>query len=106
MGTAVFTVMEIIGTVAFAISGSLIAARYELDLFGVVLVGCVTAVCGGMLRDILLGQLPPAVFSAVRLIVFVIVKDTNIAFANHCLIAFYAICFLHFYVLFWVNVFY
>ena len=63
MGTAVFTVMEIIGTVAFAISGSLIAARYELDLFGVVLVGCVTAVCGGMLRDILLGQLPPAVFS-------------------------------------------
>ena len=63
MGTAVFTVMEIIGTVAFAISGSLIAARYELDLFGVVLVGCVTAVCGGMLRDILFGQVPPAVFS-------------------------------------------
>ena len=63
MGITVFTVMEIIGTVAFAISGSLIAARYGLDLFGVVLVGCVTAVCGGMLRDILLGQLPPAVFS-------------------------------------------
>ena len=63
MGSAVITVMEIIGTVAFAISGSIIAARYGLDLFGVVLVGCVTAVCGGMLRDILLGMFPPAIFS-------------------------------------------
>lgn len=63
MGITVFTVIEIIGTVAFAISGSIIAARYELDLFGVVLVGCVTAIFGGILRDILLCQLPPAVFS-------------------------------------------
>ena len=63
MGDMVITVMEIIGTVAFALSGSIIAARYSLDLFGVILVGCVTAVCGGMLRDIILGQLPPAVFS-------------------------------------------
>lgn len=63
MGDMVITVMEIIGTVAFALSGSIIAARYSLDLFGVILVGCVTAVCGGMLRDIMLGQLPPAVFS-------------------------------------------
>ena len=63
MGDMVITVMEIIGTVAFALSGSIIAARYSLDLFGVILVGCVTAVCGGMLRDIILGELPPAVFS-------------------------------------------
>ena len=63
MGDMVITVMEIIGTVAFALSGSIIAARYSLDLFGVILVGCVTAVCGGMLRDIILGQLPPAVVS-------------------------------------------
>ncbi len=63
MGDMVITVMEIIGTVAFALSGSIIAARYSLDLFGVILVGCVTAVCGGMLRDVILGELPPAVFS-------------------------------------------
>ena len=63
MGITVITVMEIIGTVAFAISGSIIAARYGLDLFGVVLVGCVTAVCGGILRDIILGRFPPAIFS-------------------------------------------
>ena len=63
MGDMVITFMEIIGTVAFAISGAMIAARYSLDLFGVILVGCVTAVCGGMLRDVLLGIFPPAVFS-------------------------------------------
>ena len=63
MEAAIITVMEIIGTVAFAVSGSIIAARYELDLFGVMLVGCVTAVCGGMLRDIILGLFPPAVFT-------------------------------------------
>lgn len=62
MGFTVITVLEIIGTVAFAISGAMIAARYSLDLFGVILVGCVTAVCGGILRDVLLAQLPPAVF--------------------------------------------
>ena len=63
MGITVIAVLEIIGTVAFAISGSIIAARYGLDFFGVVLVGCVTAVCGGMLRDIILGRFPPSIFS-------------------------------------------
>ncbi|MBR4910430.1 MAG: trimeric intracellular cation channel family protein [Clostridia bacterium] len=63
MESMIITVMEIIGTVAFAISGSIIAARYGLDLFGVVLVGCVTAVCGGMIRDVMLGSFPPMIFS-------------------------------------------
>ena len=63
MGGMVITVTEMIGTVAFAISGSIIASKYGLDLFGVVLVGCVTAVCGGILRDTLLGRFPPAIFS-------------------------------------------
>ena len=64
MSNIVITVMEIVGTVSFAMSGSIIAARYGLDLFGVVLVGCVTAVCGGILRDVFLGRLPPAIFSS------------------------------------------
>ena len=90
MGDMVITVMEIIGTVAFALSGSIIAARYSLDLFGVILVGCVTAVCGGMLRDIILGQLPPAVFSnkallavaaATSLLVFIVFYFNSKSFA-------------------------
>jgi len=63
--TTILFVMELIGTIAFAISGALIAARRGLDLFGVVLVGCITSVGGGMLRDLFLGKIPPGIFSNV-----------------------------------------
>ena len=55
--------MEWIGTIAFAVSGALIAVSNSLDLFGVIFLGCITAVGGGILRDILLEQCPPAIFS-------------------------------------------
>ena len=77
MGETVIKIMETIGTVSFAISGSIIAARYGLDLFGVVLVGCVTAVCGGILRDVFLGQFPPAIFS--NIILLAVAAITSIA---------------------------
>ena len=57
------TVMEWIGTIAFAVSGSLVAISCGLDLFGVLTVGCITATGGGMLRDIILGNIPPLIFS-------------------------------------------
>lgn len=59
----IIIVTELIGAVAFSISGSLIAVRRSLDLFGVVLVGCITSVGGGILRDVFLGRFPPAIFS-------------------------------------------
>ena len=49
--TTIISIMEIVGTVGFAISGSLIAVKCDLDLFGVTLVGCITAVGGGIMRD-------------------------------------------------------
>lgn len=55
-------ITEWIGTVSFAISGSLVAIAHGLDLFGVLIVGCVTAVGGGITRDILMGNLPPRIF--------------------------------------------
>lgn len=54
--------LELVGTVAFAVSGALVAISCALDMFGVVIVGCVTAVGGGMIRDILIGKIPPAIF--------------------------------------------
>lgn len=57
-----FFAAEIIGTVAFSVAGTLVAIRHELDIFGTVVVGGVTAVGGGCLRDILLGNLPPTMF--------------------------------------------
>ena len=74
--TTIIYIMELIGTIAFAISGALIAVRRSLDLFGVVLVGCITSVGGGIMRDLFLGKLPPNIFSNV--IVLIIAAITAI----------------------------
>lgn len=55
--------LEIIGTISFAVSGAFVAIRSKLDIFGVLFIGCITAIGGGMLRDLLIGVTPPAVFS-------------------------------------------
>ena len=57
-----FFVTEIIGTIAFAISGAMTAIERKLDLFGVLFLGATTAIGGGIVRDILLGQIPPKAF--------------------------------------------
>lgn len=62
IGDYIFLITEWIGTVSFAISGSLVAIAHGLDLFGVLIVGCVTAVGGGITRDILMGNIPPRIF--------------------------------------------
>ncbi|MGN8647144.1 trimeric intracellular cation channel family protein [Gracilibacillus sp. HCP3S3_G5_1] len=48
-----------IGTIAFAISGSLIAIKKNLDIFGVILLGLTTALAGGVIRDLMIGNIPP-----------------------------------------------
>ena len=52
----------IIGTIAFAISGSLIGIEKRLDLFGIIFLAITTAVGGGIFRDIIIGSIPPAAF--------------------------------------------
>ena len=54
--------VEIIGTVAFASSGAMVAVRKKLDLFGIIVLGVITAVGGGMLRDLMIGNIPPNMF--------------------------------------------
>lgn len=51
--------LDLIGIVAFAMSGSLMGVRKRFDLFGVLVLGCVTAVGGGAIRDTMTGQTPP-----------------------------------------------
>jgi uncharacterized membrane protein YeiH len=53
-----YFVVDILGTVAFAISGVLVAMEKKLDLFGVFIIAFVTAVGGGTLRDLLIGNTP------------------------------------------------
>jgi uncharacterized membrane protein YeiH len=51
--------LDLIGTVAFAASGALAGVRRGMDLFGILVLAMVTAIGGGTLRDLLLGDLPP-----------------------------------------------
>lgn len=50
--------LDLIGTFAFAISGALVASKKDFDLFGVIIIAFVTAVGGGMLRDVLINAHP------------------------------------------------
>ena len=58
----VFQIMELVGTVAFAISGVIAGVRHHMDVFGTTVLGLVTAVGGGIVRDMMIGRLPPTVF--------------------------------------------
>jgi len=55
--------LDLIGTFAFAISGALAGVYKKMDLYGVIVLGMVTAVGGGTLRDLLIGRIPPFIFS-------------------------------------------
>lgn len=51
-------VIDILGTISFAISGAFLAMEKKLDPFGVLVISFVTAIGGGTLRDTLIGNLP------------------------------------------------
>lgn len=66
-------IMELLGTVSFAVSGALVAISCKLDLFGVLTVGTITAVGGGIIRDVLIGQIPPTVFTKPEILLLAII---------------------------------
>src|SRR5204862_118541 len=59
MQHTLFIVVDLLGTVAFAVSGAAAAKERRLDLFGVYAVAYMTACGGGIVRDLCLGALPP-----------------------------------------------
>lgn len=63
MSDTLLLVFEILGTIAFAASGAMTGLSKKMDIFGVVTLGIVTSVGGGVIRDLVLGNTPPATFS-------------------------------------------
>ena len=62
--------LDLVGTFAFALNGALTALRVaRLDIVGVVTLGMITALGGGIIRDVMLGSLPPATFRDWRYLV-------------------------------------
>ena len=60
--------LDLIGVFAFALSGGLVAVRKRLDLFGVLVLAGATGLGGGVLRDLLIGFIPPIGISDWRLV--------------------------------------
>jgi uncharacterized membrane protein YeiH len=59
-GHVLFTVLDLAGTVAFALSGAVAARERGLDWFGVLVLAFTVACGGGVLRDLCIGAIPPA----------------------------------------------
>src|SRR6185369_8728159 len=56
-------VLDLVGTFVFALSGGVAAVKEHLDLFGVLVLSFAAASAGGIMRDLLIGAVPPAAIS-------------------------------------------
>lgn len=72
----IYFIVEIIGTVAFATSGAMVAINKRVDIFGVLVLSSITALGGGAIRDILIGALPPRMFSDYRYVMVAVIVST------------------------------
>lgn len=61
--------LDLVGVFVFALTGGLIAVKKEFDLFGVLFLAMASALGGGVVRDVLIGDLPPVGISDWRLLV-------------------------------------
>jgi len=58
----VLSLFEIVGTIAFAAAGAFAGIQKRLDIFGVFVLALMTAVGGGIVRDVFIGMIPPTAF--------------------------------------------
>lgn len=56
-------VLNLVGTFVFAISGALLAVHKRYDIVGMIVLAEITAIGGGVIRDLILGAVPPAAFT-------------------------------------------
>ncbi|OIO60525.1 MAG: hypothetical protein COX57_07320 [Alphaproteobacteria bacterium CG_4_10_14_0_2_um_filter_63_37] len=75
MPTAIH-LLDLFGTVVFALTGALRAVTHKLDLLGAVVLAVVTALGGGMMRDALLGRHPPAAFADQTYLILAVLTGT------------------------------
>lgn len=90
-----YLTIDILGTIAFAISGVLVAMEKKLDLFGVAIIAFVTAVGGGTLRDMLIGNTPVVwmresvyIFTILCTVVFAIIFVNKLKYLRKTLFLF------------------
>lgn len=78
---SVLEVLDLLGVFVFALSGASLALSKRLDLFGVLVLGVVTALGGGVVRDLCLGAEPPAALAGSRYLLVALAAGA-VAFAG------------------------
>lgn len=73
-----FGAAELLGTIAFAVSGAMLAVKKRLDIFGILFLGVVTALGGGTIRDLLLGHTPPRMFYNIEYILVALLSALTV----------------------------
>lgn len=73
-------VLDLIGTFVFAVSGAVSGVKHRIDLFGVLVLSFVAATAGGIMRDVLIGAVPPAAFEDWRYITLSLVAGLTTFF--------------------------
>ncbi|MCD6181215.1 MAG: trimeric intracellular cation channel family protein [Candidatus Cloacimonetes bacterium] len=79
------------GTFVFAISGALRATRHRLDILGLLVLSGVTGVTGGVIRDVILGDVPPVVFRNEFYLILCLLAGVMVFFLSRYIAAHYNI---------------
>ena len=85
IGEVFFLILEIAGTISFAISGAMAAIEKRVDLFGVIFLGITTSLAGGIIRDVVIGRVPPAAFSDYKYMTIAIISSLIVFFFGRSL---------------------
>lgn len=79
MPDTLLSLFDLIGTIAFAISGAFVGIHKKMDIFGVNVLAVTTACGGGMIRDLIIGCIPPMMFQNPRFVLVAVIV-ANIVF--------------------------
>ncbi|WP_312644291.1 trimeric intracellular cation channel family protein [Hydrogenoanaerobacterium sp.] len=79
----VLTVLESIGIFAFAMSGGYVAIQKNMDLFGIYLLAIITAMGGGITRDVVMSRGVPVFFSSYRSFFIILIAATLVIFLKN-----------------------
>ncbi|WP_031569044.1 trimeric intracellular cation channel family protein, partial [Acidithiobacillus thiooxidans] len=81
--TFFLNLINLLGIFAFAISGAMRGVRSQMDIFGIVVLGVVTAVSGGILRDLLIGAIPPEAIANWHIMALAVLAGVGVFFFHH-----------------------
>ena len=81
--TFFLNLINLLGIFAFAVSGAMRGVRSQMDIFGIVVLGVVTAVSGGILRDLLIGAIPPEAIANWHIMALAVLVGVGVFFFHH-----------------------